>query len=632
MSKETIKAQAQGRNGEIDFDIELDGNKIEDVKVTKSSETPAVFNQAFGQLRDNVVNAQSFDVDAISGASIMTKAILESGKKALADNGVTPDSKPVDNSHKDVTLDVDVAVIGSGMAGLMAACRALSMGKKVVVLEKNGYVGGASILNGSNVTATGSKLAKKLFGSLAEEDSPERLFDDITRECRGTNYPELSHLLTNNIGKAIDFLTDFADLTYVKAETQTIEHSVNRQVEMPSQSSYEVVTKTADAFVKKGGILLTDARVEGLKKNADGVLTSLVAEGKHQTTTVNFKSLVMAAGGFGAKDYKEHKTDIPYYGPMTSTGDYFDFAKNMNLVTRNLDWYKVYPHGLEVEPGIAKLTTYSTKEATDMGAIFVNRAGKRVVNESLPYTHFRDAIAEQKDKTCFVVMDQRVWDRFYELMLKYGFNKEEVQGFFDNDGKKSPILVKGDLKTVSEKAGIDYTTLVNTVNNYQEYAKSGVDKEFGRDKKFLHPFEGDTYYVIEQKLRFCTTMGGYEATQDMQLLDNDFKPVTNLYAAGEIVGGASGKDSMPSMMNSWSYASGFVAGTAAADNSNNYDLEVTEAKPEASTGASAPAAPKKVEATTSASHAPAPKPEATTSASHVEKPAPKADTTTGASH
>lgn len=54
---------------------------------------------------------------------------------------------------------------------------------------------------------------------------------------------------------------------------------------------------------------------------------------------------------------------------MTSTGDYFGFAKGMNLVTRNLDWYKVYPHGLEVEPGIAKLTTYSTKEASDMGAI-----------------------------------------------------------------------------------------------------------------------------------------------------------------------------------------------------------------------------------------------------------------------
>ena len=42
-----------------------------------------------------------------------------------------------------------------------------------------------------------------------------------------------------------------------------------------------------------------------------------------------------------------------------------------------------------------------------MGAIFVNTDGKRIVNESAPYTHFRDAIAEQKGKVAYIVMDQR---------------------------------------------------------------------------------------------------------------------------------------------------------------------------------------------------------------------------------
>lgn len=569
MTEKTIKVQADGRNGKIDFDINVTGNHIDDVKVTKSSETPAIFNQAFGKLKKNILDNQSFDVDAISGASIMTKAILDSGKDALDKEDITPDSKEKDTSHKVITFDADVAVIGSGMAGLMSACRALSMGKKVVVLEKNGYLGGATILNGSNVVGTGSKVSRKLFDQEAEKDSPARLVKDITRECRGTNYPVLSNLLANNIGKAVDFITEFAGLTYQKAETQTIEHSVDRQIEMPSESSYELVTKVAKAFEEKGGQILLDARVEQLNKDIAGNLSSLVAEGKHQTTHVNFGSLVLAAGGWGARDYKAHKTDIPYYGPMTSTGDYFNFAKSMNLVTRNLDWYKVYPHGLEVEPGIAKLTTYSTKEVSDMGAIFVNQAGNRIVNESATYTHFRDAIAEEPDKVAYIVMDQKMWDRFYELMLKYGFTAEEVQGFFDLDGKKSPVLVKGDLKTAAEKAGIDYGNLKETMANYAQAVANQKDPEFGRDKKFLHDYQGDTYYVIEQKLRFCTTLGGYETTDHMQLLDKDINPVNNFYAAGEIVGGANGHDSMPSMMNSWSYASGFVAGTSAADNSNN---------------------------------------------------------------
>lgn len=587
MTKQTIKAQADGRNGQIDFEIDLENNKISDVKVTKNSETPAIFNQAFGKLKKNIIDNQSFDVDAVSGASLMTQAMLDSGKKALAENNIALDGKKPEVVHEERQLNVDVAVIGSGMAGLMAASRALSMGKKVVVLEKNGYLGGATILNGSNVVGTGSKVSAELFGETAKKDSPNRLVQDITRECRGTNYPMLSKLLANNIGRAVDFITEFANLTYQKAETQTVEHSVNRQIEMPSESSYELVTKVAEAFEKKGGQIILDARVEKLNKDKAGKLVSLTAEGKHQTINVNFKSLVLAAGGWGARDYQAHKTDIPYYGPMTSTGDYFDFAKNMNLVTRNLDWYKVYPHGLEVEPGIAKLTTYSTKEATDMGAIFVNTDGKRIVNESAPYTHFRDAIAEQKGKVAYIVMDQRTWDRFYELMLKYGFTKEEVQSFFDLDGEKSPVLVKGDLKTVAEKAGIDYQTLKETVDNYTEDVKADYDPEFGRDKKFMHEFEGDTYYVIEQKLLFCTTLGGYETTDQMQLLDNDMNPVSNFYAAGEIVGGANGHDSMPSMMNSWSYASGFVAGTTAADNTNyNYFTVSNEQEADAVSGAS----------------------------------------------
>lgn len=568
MSEKIIKAQAMGRNGQIDFDIAVANDRIEDIKVTKSSETPGIFKQVVGKLKENVIKNQSFAVDAVSGASIMTQAMLDSGSKALKENGIAIHSELPKTEHRDVTLDVDVAVIGSGMAGLMAAARALALGKNVLVLEKNGYIGGATILNGSNVVGTGSKVSANLFGEEAQKDSPALLVKDITRESRGTNYTELSQLLANNIGKAVDFITEFANLTYQKAETQTIEHSVDRQIEMPSESSYELVSKVAEAFTKKGGKILLETRVEQLNKDDQGKLVSLVAEGKHETVKVNFKSLVMAAGGWGARDYREHKTKIPYYGPMTSTGDYFDFAQNMNLVARNLDWYKVYPHGLEVEPGIAKLTTYSTKEATDMGAIFVNTDGKRIVNESAPYTHFRDAIAAQKDKIAFVVMDQRTWDRFYELLLKYGFTADEVQSFFALDGKKSPILVKGDLQTVAQKAGINYTNLQKTLTDYADEVKAGKDHEFNRPAKFMHEYEGSTYYVIEQKLRFCTTLGGYETNKQMQLLDQEFNPVANFYASGEIVGGANGHDSMPSMMNSWSYASGFVAGTEAADNAN----------------------------------------------------------------
>lgn len=562
MSKYPVKAF--GHNGEIDLTVEVEGQTISDLSVDKHTETPAIFKQVFGKLKNNVLQEQSFKIDAIAGASQMTQSILDSADKVLEEQGYNFPA-PAPQSKQEQTLTTDVLVVGSGGAGLMAACRALSLGKKVILVEKNGYLGGATILNGSNVVATGSKTAKRIFGAVADQDSPERLVDDIARESEQTNYPALSRLLANNVGAAIDFIADFADLDYQKAQTQTPEHSVNRQIELPSSSSYEFITKVADAFVKKGGTILTDCRVEGILQNDDGSLAGLWCGGKNTETKIYAKSVILASGGYGAKAYNEGwNTGIDYYGPLTSTGDSYTFAKDLHLKTHDLNWYKVYPHGLEVEPGIAKLTTYASKLATDMGAIYVNQAGQRIVNESDVYTKLRNQVLKQPGRVAYLLMDQRTWDEVYKLLILHDFSEQEIADYLANDGKKRPILVKGSLQEVAQKAGVDAQNLAKTVTDYESFAAQGEDPEFGRAAEYMHQFEGDTYYLVEQRDRFATSLGGYMADDNMHLLNKDNQPVTHLYGAGEIVGGANGRDSMPSMMNSWSFASGYVAGTSAA--------------------------------------------------------------------
>lgn len=560
-----IDAQAMGHNGPIDFEVHVDENQVTDLEIKQHSETPGIFEQVADKLRTNVLENQSFEVDAISGATVMSEAILKSADQAVKKEGIQLTDQTKEQKQVKEEVQADVVVIGGGEAGLVAAAKVLAAGKKVVLLEKNGYLGGATILNGSNVTATGSKTAKDIFGEKAKEDSPERLAEDVRNESLQTNDDSLTKVMTENIGEAIDFISDFADLKYVKAQTQTPEHSIDRQIELPSSSSYELIKKVSEAFTQKGGQIFLDARVEHILQEEDGKVSGVVAEGHHRTLTVYANAVILGTGGYGANLEMRGKESqgLNYYGPQTSTGDAYQFLAPLDLQTKNIGWYKVYPHGVEVEPGIAKLTTYASKKATDMGAIYVNREGHRIVNESDVYAKLRNAVLEQTDKVAFLVMDKRTWEEFYHLLVLHDFTEKEIQQYFANDGEKSPVFVHGSLKEVTQKAGIDAENLQNTLNNYEKYTAQGKDEEFGRAPEFLHSYENNELYVVEQKDRFATTLGGFVTDTDLKLQTKNGKKISNVWGAGEVIGGANGHDSMPSMMNTWSISSGFVAASNA---------------------------------------------------------------------
>lgn len=562
-----IQGQAMGHNGIINYEVDIQDNKIEDLKILKHSETSGIFNQVIDKLKHNIIEEQSFNVDTISGATVMTQALLKSADQAVTKEGITV--TPVPKKAKAGAIQhyqTDVLIIGGGEAGLVAGCRALAEGQQAILVEKNGYLGGATILNGSNVVGTGSDVAAQIFDN--NHDTPEMLAQDVARESLESNYPALTDLMVNHIGPAIDFISQFANLHYQKAQTQTPEHSINRQIELPSASSFEFIQKVSKAFTAAGGKILLDTRVENLMLNRQRQVIGIIGKQHDQTVKIKAHSVVLATGGHGANQKMRgaESDGIDYYGPMTSTGDAYNFNDALDLQTHDLGWYKIYPHGVEVAPGVAKLTTYASKQATDMGSIYVNSKGQRIVNESNVYTAFRNAILKQDDKVAYLLMDERTWKKVYDLLILHDFTPQEIQGFFA-DPDKRPIFAEGDLQTVAAAAGIDGQQLAQTVANYQGYVTDGHDREFGRDPKFLHQFVGDKYYVIEQRDRFATTLGGYAADgHDLQLLTSKNTPVANYFGAGEVIGGANGHDSMPSMMNTWGISSGYVAGAAASAN------------------------------------------------------------------
>ncbi|MBP5156920.1 MAG: FMN-binding protein, partial [Treponema sp.] len=90
----TYTGTAEGRNGEVEVTVKLSSSKITSISVTKHEETPGISDAAIKDIPAAIVKAQSTNVDAISGATITSDAIIQATRAALASAGVTEAGGP----------------------------------------------------------------------------------------------------------------------------------------------------------------------------------------------------------------------------------------------------------------------------------------------------------------------------------------------------------------------------------------------------------------------------------------------------------------------------------------------------------------------------------------------------------
>ena len=95
--------------------------------------------------------------------------------------------------------------------------------------------------------------------------------------------------------------------------------------------------------------------------------------------------------------------------------------------------------------------------------------------------------------------------------------------------------------------------------------EAGEDADFGRSAEYMTMPIGDgPYYIVEQKPRFATTMGGLVIDTDLHVINKDGNVINGLYAAGEVVGGVMGDDSPSGANNGWAVTSGKLAAQSIA--------------------------------------------------------------------
>ncbi len=86
----TATGEAQGLGGPVQVEITATADKIYNVVATGEKETPNIGTMALDQIPGAIVSANSLSVDAVSGATITSDAIIEAAKQALESAGFDP--------------------------------------------------------------------------------------------------------------------------------------------------------------------------------------------------------------------------------------------------------------------------------------------------------------------------------------------------------------------------------------------------------------------------------------------------------------------------------------------------------------------------------------------------------------
>ena len=77
-------ASAEGYSGPVTVEVEFDGRSILSVHVLSHSETVNISDRAINELPSRIVEAQTWDVDAVSSATFTSDAIREAVRDCLA--------------------------------------------------------------------------------------------------------------------------------------------------------------------------------------------------------------------------------------------------------------------------------------------------------------------------------------------------------------------------------------------------------------------------------------------------------------------------------------------------------------------------------------------------------------------
>ncbi|GIP48153.1 flavocytochrome c [Paenibacillus sp. J53TS2] len=559
----TYTGEAEGKDGVIKVQVTMEqADRIKDIKILSQTETEGLGDSALNKVKEQILANQSLAIDAVSGASVssdaMLKAVENAVKKAGGDvNALKSVSVKKPGVGKTEKLQADVVVVGAGASGVSAAVTAADKGAKVVIIEKTGVIGGASNLS----------WAGKFYNSSAAVDSGLKVNVE----------QEISNWIVNNhwrvdaaaVRQYVTKSGDTYDWLKSKGYVTTFMNFGGEQLHLlPAYNTREQTLRKmlAASVEKNGGKVITETTAKKLMTDAKGTVTGVVAEKADGTTLeISAKSVVMATGGYAGN--KEMVKEA--FGFEGVNGG---LAQNIGEGLK-MSWAagaKVPDNfgGQMLHQTLARATGDLKKQYTSFEATYpmmlsylptlmnVGPSGARFRDETATLTAVAAANTSAFNGPYHLVVVSQSQLKALESKGMNGVNASKLPGLppefyadfkdefkldtpwknvvsvFDTMVKNGDGYKGNTIEELAKNAGMDVEVFKDAFNKYTQATKTGVDTEFGKTKDYLLPMGEGPYYAIIAEINNLGSVGGLLVNPKFQVLNDKRVPVKGLYAVG----------------------------------------------------------------------------------------------------
>ena len=596
--------------GEVKVTMTFSETAITDVVIDASNETESIGGVAAPTLKDALMAAQSTEIDNISGATITTNAVKKAAASCIeqamgvhtaggdtaassSDEDWLGTEPEIDESKVAKTVDVDVAVVGCGIAGV-AACRSVAEdGGLVAAFEK---ADGPQCRSGEYAVINGRVQAKWGRDTWTREqidDIIDSHMVESTYRCKRSIMSKWAH----NIGDAFDWWVEAnPDLYYAETTRSAIpdESADNFIIPIfyPLPEYYDWKQERFPCYPTSVEFK-PDQHV-----TVEANMQKAIDTGNVQTFYGCFvEKLIMEDGrcvGLYARDAAtgEYIKCNASKGVILSTGDYSQNTKmlkhfcpevienNIQCLFTNVDVEGNFTNqgdgiqlgmwaGAQVQQSHAPMIHHMGGGADLAGVGVMGNAGflnldlngKRFMNEDLPGQQLENQIELQKNRESWQIFDSN-WPEQLPYMpaahggaCYYEDYASEDEGPKNNTtyrNYKSPYqleaavadgrALKADtLEELVAKIYPDDTaaqqTALDSIQRYNELAKVGYDEDFHKPASRMWAVENGPFYAD----KFTTALllvciGGLESDEDCHTFDADRNVIPGLYVAGNIQG------------------------------------------------------------------------------------------------